>query len=82
MRERDAAPARTAKGRIAYVETLRGIACILLVAYHVIGDTSESGLRLPADHALSFLNGLLADVRMLGVRTTGPSRATLRLEPT
>lgn len=28
------------------IDTLRGIACIMLVAYHVIGSTAQSGLRL------------------------------------
>jgi fucose 4-O-acetylase-like acetyltransferase len=47
-----------------YVETLRGLACILLVSYHVIGNTSENGLQLPADDIFSFANRLFLDVRM------------------
>src|SRR5262249_22169210 len=31
------ARAKIAGAKIAYVETLRGIACILLVSYHIIG---------------------------------------------
>jgi peptidoglycan/LPS O-acetylase OafA/YrhL len=52
------------KTKVMYVETVRGIACILLVSYHVIGDTSSNGLQLPADHVLSFLNRMFIDVRM------------------
>lgn len=51
-------------GKILYVETLRGIACILLVSYHVIGNTSDNGLQLPADHVYSLLNRLFVDLRM------------------
>ncbi len=58
------APPAKATGKIVYVETLRGIACILLVSYHVIGDTSSNGLQLPSDHILSFLNRMFIDVRM------------------
>jgi len=58
------APARKAAAKIAYVETLRGIACILLVSYHVIGDTSANGLQLPESHYLRFLNSMFIDVRM------------------
>lgn len=57
-------PDAKARAKVMYVETLRGIACILLVSYHVIGDTSSNGLQLPADHILSFLNRMFIDVRM------------------
>ena len=53
-----------AEARISYVETLRGIACIALVAFHVIGNDPRGGLRLPEGHYLVFLVDLLADVRM------------------
>jgi uncharacterized membrane protein len=29
------------------VDTVRGIACILLVLFHVVGDTPAVGLRIP-----------------------------------
>lgn len=51
-------------GKILYVETLRGIACILLVSYHVIGNTSGNGLQLPQDHVFSMVNRLFVDLRM------------------
>ncbi|MBK8161346.1 MAG: acyltransferase [Rhodospirillaceae bacterium] len=50
--------------KILYVETLRGIACLLLVSYHVIGNTSLNGLQLPPEHIYSFLNRMFVDVRM------------------
>lgn len=45
------------------IDTLRGIACILLVAYHVVGSTPESGLRI-SDGYLRELNDALAYIRM------------------
>lgn len=35
------------------IETLRGLACLLLVAYHVRGGDAASGLRLPAHNPWS-----------------------------
>ena len=34
------------------VDTLRGIACVLLVLFHVVGDTPAMGLRIPEGHWL------------------------------
>lgn len=39
------------------IDTLRGIACVMLVAYHVVGYSAETGLRLES--------GLLRDVNEL-----------------
>lgn len=50
--------------RLAHIETIRGLACILLVAYHVVGNSPEKGLRLPDEHVLAILNGILDTVRM------------------
>lgn len=50
--------------KLAHVETIRGIACIMLVSYHVVGDTPANGLELPLDHPLSALNHLFVDMRM------------------
>ena len=50
--------------RLSHIETNRGLACILLVAYHVVGNAPEKGLHLPADHILAILNGILDTVRM------------------
>ncbi len=46
------------------IDTLRGLACLLLVLYHVVGDAPDAGLRLPADHGLSVVNHLVAFGRM------------------
>lgn len=45
------------------IDTLRGLACILLVAFHVVGGPSQ-GLRLPPDHLLPQLNDVLQLLRM------------------
>ena len=55
--------ATTRMTRNVPVDTLRGFACILLVAYHVIGATPESGLKLH-EGMLRDVNALLAYVRM------------------
>ena len=46
------------------IDTLRGLACVLLVSFHVVGVSADTGLRLPADHWLQQLNGALAYLRM------------------
>jgi len=45
------------------IDTLRGFACILLVAYHVIGITPEGGLHVQ-DGVLKDANSLLLYIRM------------------
>ena len=47
------------------METLRGLACVLLVAYHVVGsEAMTTGLRLPAEHLLHGINDALSHLRM------------------
>lgn len=46
------------------IDTLRAIACIGLVSYHVVGSSSGSGLELPDNHWLARLNLALVDLRM------------------
>jgi fucose 4-O-acetylase-like acetyltransferase len=46
------------------VDTLRGIACVLLVLFHVVGDTPTTGLRIPEGHWLQVFNEALAYIRM------------------
>lgn len=46
------------------IDTLRGLACILLVGFHVIGHDSTAGLRLPHEHVLPQVNDALALLRM------------------
>jgi peptidoglycan/LPS O-acetylase OafA/YrhL len=45
------------------INTLRGLACLLLVGYHVVGADADHGLRV-ADGALRWLNDGLAYLRM------------------
>ncbi|MEO0653804.1 MAG: acyltransferase [Pseudomonadota bacterium] len=51
------------RGDIA-VDTMRAMACIALVSFHVVGNTPAAGMELPADHWLSVLNRSLVDMRM------------------
>jgi peptidoglycan/LPS O-acetylase OafA/YrhL len=44
-------------------DTLRGLACVLLVFYHVVGNTPSSGLRI-SEGALRWFNDALAYLRM------------------
>lgn len=48
----------------ASIDTLRGLACLLLVAFHVIGATPATGLHLPADSHAAQLNDWLSVLRM------------------
>lgn len=45
------------------IDTLRGLACILLVSFHVVG-IPDAGLRLPDTHPLVRMNDVLAYIRM------------------
>lgn len=51
------------KSRNLQIDTLRGIACILLVAYHVIGSSASVGLKI-SDGLYRELNDILAYIRM------------------
>lgn len=47
------------------MESLRGLACLLLVAYHVVGSEAlVNGLKLPDDHELHRFNEALSHLRM------------------
>ena len=48
----------------ARVQTLRGIACLLLVAFHTIGSTAASGLQVPDDSPYREFTNLFVHVRM------------------
>jgi fucose 4-O-acetylase-like acetyltransferase len=52
------------KARISQIDTLRGIACILLVLFHTVGEDLNSGLKLPHDHWLQQLNHVIGYFRM------------------
>lgn len=46
------------------VDTLRGLACILLVSFHVVGAGQNLGLQLSDTHELHRLNSILGYLRM------------------
>ncbi|MEN0652642.1 MULTISPECIES: acyltransferase family protein [Hyphobacterium] len=52
------------KNRDRSIDTLRGIACILLVALHVIGENPTQGLRIEETHPLAIFTHLAFHLRM------------------
>jgi len=46
------------------INTLRGVACLLLVGFHVVGFSPTTGMRLPLDHWASITNEWLSLLRM------------------
>lgn len=50
-------------GRLT-TDTLRGLACLLLVAFHVVGHSEVTGLRLPLEHPARQANEWLSLLRM------------------
>jgi glucans biosynthesis protein C len=46
------------------VQTLRGIACLLLVAFHAIGSSSASGLHVPDSSVYRHFTNLFVHIRM------------------
>ena len=48
----------------ARVQTLRGTACLLLVAFHTVGSTAASGLHVPDGSPYREFTNLFAHVRM------------------
>lgn len=50
--------------KLLHIETMRGLACLLLVACHVIGNSPDAGMELPSGDLLPVLSALFADVRM------------------
>lgn len=51
------------RGDVA-IDTMRAIACLALVSFHVVGNTPHTGMDVPTDHWLSVLNRSLVDMRM------------------
>lgn len=51
-------------GRLEYVETIRGLACLLLVAFHVTGTSLTDGLGLDQWHPLRIFNDGFDNSRM------------------
>jgi peptidoglycan/LPS O-acetylase OafA/YrhL len=68
----------------ARVQALRGIACLLLVAFHAIGASAESGLRVSDDSPWRTFTNLVVHLRMplftflsgfvYGLRPLGPGQ--------
>lgn len=54
----------TSRGRSDRIDTLRGLACLLLVAFHVVGYDASHGLGIPADAGLRTLADFFTHVRM------------------
>jgi glucan biosynthesis protein C len=48
----------------ARVQTLRGLACLLLVAFHTVGSTAASGLHVPDDSRYREFTNLFVHLRM------------------
>ncbi|MEX5730252.1 fucose 4-O-acetylase-like acetyltransferase [Rhodovulum iodosum] len=46
------------------IDTIRAIACIALVFYHVVGSGPAKGLEVPAEHWLHTINDSFSNVRM------------------
>lgn len=46
------------------IDAVRGIACILLVAFHVIGEQPAHGLRVEYEHPLSLFSEIFIHLRM------------------
>nr|WP_275041521.1 acyltransferase [Tateyamaria sp. ANG-S1] len=46
------------------IDTIRALACLALVSFHVVGNSSQSGMELPDDHWLRLVNLTFADMRM------------------
>src|SRR5688500_6001125 len=46
------------------IETMRGIACVLLVAFHVIGDSATAGIHVADDSGFRYFANSFQYVRM------------------
>lgn len=52
------------KAKARHVETLRGLACLLLVAYHVIGNDSGHGMHVPDGSPWRAFTEIFMHIRM------------------
>jgi len=50
--------------RLEYIETMRGLACILIVSWHVVGMDYFDGLELPMSHPLHTFGNFFLPLRM------------------
>ncbi|WP_420833155.1 acyltransferase family protein [Shewanella gaetbuli] len=46
------------------IETLRGLACILLISFHLVGQPGLTGLKLDTENFLVTLNAFFENIRM------------------
>jgi len=46
------------------IETMRGLACLMLVAYHVIGSNGSNGLQVPDNGIVRHICDVLSYLRM------------------
>ncbi|WP_412545853.1 acyltransferase family protein [Maricaulis sp. MIT060901] len=53
-----------AQSRHGGIDTLRGLACILLLVLHVVGEQATNGLRVPDDHPLAMFTAVFFHLRM------------------
>lgn len=53
-----------AQSRHGGIDTLRGLACILLLVLHVVGEQVTSGLRVPDEHPLAMFTAVFFHLRM------------------
>jgi fucose 4-O-acetylase-like acetyltransferase len=56
--------ARSSIARDGRIDVMRGFACLLLVVYHVIGNSPSSGLSVDYPHPLRLFADALSDVRL------------------
>src|SRR6185295_5386420 len=62
--ERSIAMTAPAPAESQRLQTLRGVACLLLVAFHAIGNHPTSGLHVADDSSFRFFANLFQYVRM------------------
>jgi surface polysaccharide O-acyltransferase-like enzyme len=55
---------RNSSSRNLPIDTLRGLACLLLVSFHIVGANASLGLGLPVGHPLHQFNDALSHLRM------------------
>lgn len=53
-----------AQSRHGGIDSLRGLACILLLILHVVGEQVSSGLRVPDDHPLAVFTSVFFHLRI------------------
>lgn len=53
-----------ARGRIRHIEVIRGIACLMVVAYHVIGNDPSHGMKMPVGSSWWMVPRILDLVQM------------------